>query len=75
MNKLLSIILRSPVIISLLVFDIIKLPLALGIVMPLTFLFSLSDMLRGDVNWLNRWIKFNLEFGCFTYMMRNILFD
>jgi hypothetical protein len=75
MNKLLSIILRSPVIISLLVLDIIKLPLVIGIVMPFTFLFSLSDMLRGDVNWLNRWIEFNLEFGCFTYMMRNVLFD
>ena len=74
MKKVLSIILLSPVILCVIALDIIKLPLILVFVMPLSFLFCLSDMLRGDVDWLNTWIGFNLEIGCFTYMMKDELF-
>ena len=74
MKKVLSIILLSPVILCVLALDIIKLPLMFGFVMPFSFLICLSAMLRGDKNWLNTWVGFNLEFGCFTYMLKDELF-
>jgi hypothetical protein len=74
MKKVLSIILLSPVILCVVALDIIKLPLMLTIVTPFTFLICLSDMLRGDKNWIRTWLGFNLEFGCFTYMMKDELF-
>ena len=73
MKKVLSIILLLPIILFVVALDIIKLPLMIFI-MPLTLLFALSDGLRGDGDWLSNWIDFNLEFGCFTYMMRDELF-
>jgi hypothetical protein len=53
--------------------DIIKLPFMI-LITPLTLLFALSDGLRVDGNWFDNWIEFNLEFGCFTYTMRDDLF-
>ncbi len=74
MKKILSIILLSPIIISLIVLDILKLPLVIAFIMPLTFLFSLSSMLRGNSDWFSDWVRFNSDFACLTYMMRGDLF-
>jgi hypothetical protein len=74
MKSLLSILLLSPIILSVIFLDIIKLPVVLFIIAPLTFLFALSDLLRGVPNWLDNWIHFNLQIGCLTYMMKDILF-
>ena len=74
MKQILSIILLMPIILCVVALDIIKLPLMILLVTPLTLLFALSNGLRGDDEWFNNWIGFNLEFGCFTYMMRDDLF-
>ena len=66
MKQVLSIILLIPFILCVVALDIIKLPLIIFIALS-TMLVALSDALRGDDNWFNDWIDFNLELGCFTY--------
>jgi len=49
-KKILKILLASPFIISGLLFDIIKLPIVLFIVAPLSLLMALNDKLDGNDN-------------------------
>ena len=70
MKKVLSVIM----IIFFILFDIIKLPFVL-LFSVLIFLFCLFDMMQGDKDWFNTWLYFNSEFICFTYTMRELLFE
>lgn len=74
MKKILSIIVLSPIILCFVITDIVKLPIILFFVMPLTFLFALSDKIKGDDEWIKNWLELNIELGCITYLMKDDLF-
>jgi len=72
-KKILRIILLSPFIICFILFDIIKLPIHLFIIFPMSFLLYLADYLKDDLEWFNNWVDFNLETISITYMMKDEL--
>lgn len=69
MKKIILFILQSPKILFVITVDIIKLPIAIFIGAPVTFLFALTDFFSNDSDWFNAWKEFNISFMCLTYLL------